>query len=142
MLPLRGSLGRRGRVAGTPGRTRSRARPSGRRRGVSTRQTYWHDYPLIFPMGLRKTRNLELAQARGEPLADTCPVHAWPVPEAAIWELDEIGGVWTVTFYPCEHRGYPQRPAMSRFLYDPIAQPPRLPRWQRWTNALRGERRN
>lgn len=91
--------------------------------------------PPTYPMGIRKTRNLELAQARGEPLADTCPVHAWPVPKEAIWDLDEIGGVWTVTFYPCEHRGYPQWPTESRFLCSAIAQEPQPPRWRQWPSG-------
>lgn len=94
--------------------------------------------PPTYPMGLRKTRNLELAQARGEPLEDTCPVHAYLVPEAAIWQLDETLGAWVVTFYPCEHRGYPQWPTTSRFLHEPIAQEPRPSRWQRWLGRAKG----
>lgn len=97
---------------------------------MSTRLVHWSERDLTFPMGLRKTRNLELAQARGEPLKDTCPVHAWPVPKEAVWELDEVGGVCTVAFYPCGHRGYPQWPTVSRFLHEPIARPPRLPWWR------------
>lgn len=85
----------------------------------------WLSSPLIFPMGVRKTANLERAQAHGEPLADTCPVHAYPVPEAATWELDEVRDAWVVTFHPCGHQGYPQWPTRSRFLPSPIAQQPR-----------------
>jgi hypothetical protein len=99
-----------------------------------------HPYgdPPTYPMGLRKTRNLEVAQARGEALVDTCPVHAYPVPEAAEWEHDEVRNEWVVTFYPCEHRGYPQWPTASRFLSAAFGQPPR-PSWrQRYFGRQRG----
>ncbi|MFI6491251.1 hypothetical protein [Streptomyces sp. NPDC050564] len=100
---------------------------------MSIRQTFWHDHELIFPMGIRKTRNLEQALATGQPLDDCCPVHDWPAPKAATeeWRSD---GVLVVTFHPCGHRAYPQwdpGPRPSRYLNSPIAREPRRRRRRR-----------
>lgn len=100
---------------------------------MSVRRTYWHNHELIFPMGLRKTANWERAVATGSPLADTCPVHDWPVPDdfSEEWRDD----VLILTFHPCEHRGYPQGPTTSRFLDEPVARLPRRSWWQRMLGA-------
>jgi hypothetical protein len=99
---------------------------------VSTRRTYWHDRELIFPMGLRKTANWERAIATGGPLEDTCPVHAWPVPQDFSEEWRD--GVLILTFHPCGHRGYPQwSVGPSRWLDSPIAQ--QSQRRRRWRRA-------
>jgi hypothetical protein len=95
--------------------------------------------PPTYPMGLRKTRNLELAQARGEELRDTCPLHSYPIPEEAVWEYSHTRNEWTVTFYPCEHRGYPEWPTTSRFLHDAIARTPRPAWWQRLAKVRHGQ---
>lgn len=84
-------------------------------------RTHWYDLPMTMTLG--QSANLERALAAGGPLEGTCPVHFYPTPRGVTWEMDDVSGVVTVTFHPCDHQAYPQLAALrpSRYLNSPIS---------------------
>jgi hypothetical protein len=84
-------------------------------------QTPWYDRPMT--MTLEQSANLMRAVATGAPLEDTCPAHFYPTPRGVTWETNDVSGVVTVTFHPCDHQAYPQLAALSpsRYLNSPIS---------------------